>query len=39
MVYDENSDDFVYKKEGIPKNNHIPLNTQYPFIRVYDFST
>ena len=39
MVYDENSDDFVYKKEGVQKDNHILLNSQYHFIRIYDFST
>jgi len=25
MIYDGNSDDFVYKKEGVQKDNHIPF--------------
>ncbi len=38
VVYDENSDDFVYKKEGVQKDNHIPLSSQYPLLFVFIIS-
>jgi|TARA_B100000315_G_scaffold24148_1_gene20992 hypothetical protein len=39
VAYDENLDDFVYKKKGVQKDKQYPFKSLIFFIiRVYDFT-